>query len=70
MQIWILTIPSNKQNLGANAEIGLMQNANIKDDSKPKSISSAAENDLETIIKRAKDWQKKKYEVGWARSIG
>ena len=41
-------------------------NANIKDESKPKSISSAAENDLETIIKRAKDWQKKKYEAGWA----
>ena len=28
-------------------------NANIKDESKPKSISSAAENDLETIISRA-----------------
>ena len=41
-------------------------NAEIKDESKPKSISSAAENDLETIIKRAKEWQKKKYEAGWA----
>ena len=45
-------------------------NANIKDESKPKSISSAAENDLETIIKRAKDWQKRSMKLVGQCSIG